>query len=150
MNKKQKIIYDIFFIAVGILIVRCLDGGISPLSIQISLYLTAGISIYIWRNFANWNSLTRKRVGIVFLIIIIVLGGLTFYVNNYMPKGEMIPTGYDDDRGREIYVEDYRELNIPDWAKVIKGNFSSIMLIIFTMAFISAVLYKYKDKQESD
>ena len=150
MNKKQKIIYDIFFIAVAILIVRWLDGGISPLSIQISLYLTAGISIYIWRNFANWNSLTRKRVGIVLSIILIALAGLTAYVNNYMPKGEMIPTGYDDDRGREIYVEDYRELNIPDWAKVVKGNFSSIMLIIFTMAFISAVLYKYKDKQESD
>lgn len=147
MNKNQKIIYDIFFITVGFLIVRWLDGGISPWSIQISLYLTAGISIYIWRNFTNWTSLTRKQVGIVFLIIIIVLGGLIIYVNRYMPKGEMIPTGHDDDRGREIYVEDYRELNIPDWAKVIKGNFSSIMLIIFTMVLISAVLFEDKKRQ---
>ena len=148
MNKKRKIIYDIFFISIGILIVRWLDGGISPLSIQISLYLTAVASIYIWRNFTNWNRITRKRVTIILLVIIIVLGGLTFYVNNYMPKGEMIHTGYDDDRGKEIYAEDYRVLNIPNWAKVIKGNFSTIMLIIFYLALMSTVLYEHKEKQE--
>ncbi|MBE3128411.1 MAG: hypothetical protein IMZ60_01900 [Actinobacteria bacterium] len=83
-------------------------------------------------------------MSIICLIIIIVLAGLTAYVNNYMPKGEMIYTGYDDDEGREIYFEDYRELNIPDWAKVIKGNFSAIGLILFALALTGAVLYDYK------
>lgn len=151
MNKNQKIIYDIFFITVGILIVRWLDGGVNPLSIQILLYFTVGAGIYIWRNFTNWTSLTRKRVGIVFLIILIVLGGLTIYVRNYMPHGEMIYTGYDNDEGREIYFEDYRELNIPDWAKVIKGNIDDVSFILFAMAFISFSLFAYnRDKQESD
>lgn len=161
MNKNQKIVYDIFFIAVGIFIVWWLGGGINPWNTQlplyirgmeIPLYLTVGIGIYVWRNFKNWSNLSRKRVGIVFLIIMIVLGGLTAYVNNYMPHGEMIPTGVSryDEAGPE-YFEDVRELNIPDWAKVIRGNFSAIGLILFAMALMSFGLFDYnKDKQESD
>jgi len=160
MNKKQKLVYDIFFITVGIFIVWWLGGGINPWSTRLPLYIrgmeipsyiTVGIGIYIWRNFNNWSSLTRKRVGFVFLIILIMILGLTIYVNWYMPHGEMIPTGYDDDRGREIYVEDIRELNIPEWAKVIKYKESAVILIIFAIGIISLGLFEYdKDKQESD
>jgi hypothetical protein len=160
MNKKQKLVYDIFFIILGIFIVWRLCGGKNPWNTQrplyirgmeIPLYITAGVGVYVWRNFRNWTSLTRKRVAIVSLIIMIVLGGLTAYVNNCMPHGEMIYTGDKDDEGRAIYFEDYRELNIPDWAKVIRGNFSAIEFILFAMALMSFGLFDYnKDKQESD
>jgi len=159
MNKKQKLVYDIFFITLGIFIVWWLGGGKNPWNtqlplyirgIEIPLYITVSIGIYIFRNFENWSALTRKRVGFVFLIIFIILGGLTFYVNHYMPKGEMIDTGYDDE-GNIRWVEDVRELNIPDWAKVIKYQESAVTFIIFAMAFISFGLFGYnKDKQEPD
>ena len=156
MNKKQKLVYDIFFITLGIFIVWWLGGGINPWNTQLPLYIrgmeipsyiTAVIGIYIWRNFKNWSSLTRNRVAIVFLIILIMILGLTIYVNWYMPHGEMIPAGYDDDRGREVYFEDYRELNIPDWAKVIKGNKSTVILIIFAIGLISFGLFDYNKEE---
>jgi hypothetical protein len=58
-----------------------------------------------------------KRLRLIVWIILIVLGVLTAYVNNYMPRGEYYPTVYENDEGREIYFEDLRELNIPNWAK---------------------------------
>jgi len=135
---------------IGIFIVWCLCGRTNPWNtqrplhirgIEIPLYLTAVVGIYIWRNFRNWTSLTRKRVAIVSLIILIMIIGLVLYVNYYMPHGEMIDTGYQDDRGIEVYFEDYRDLNIPDWAKVIKGNKSGVILIIFAMGLISCGLF---------
>ena len=53
---------------------------------------------------------------------------MIFYVNHYLPHGPSYPTGdivcQNDDRGpcREEYKEDLRGLNIPNWAKFLRGS----------------------------
>ena len=67
------------------------------------------LSIFIWTGF-------------------ILVTGMIFYVNHYLPHGPSYPTGdivcQNDDRGpcREEYKEDLRGLNIPNWAKFLRGS----------------------------
>ena len=81
--------------------------------------LRLGISITIWSTF-------------------VIVFGLGYYVNHYMPHGPMIDTGdivcQNDDRGPcgEKYIEDTRGLDIPNWAKVLR---ESGVMLLFGLAF---------------
>jgi len=154
MSKNKKLLYNIFFTMLGIFIAWWFTGSINPWKTQLPLYawgmgipfcITVGIGVYIFRNFENWSSLTRRRVGFVFLIIAIILVGLMFYVNWYMPKGEMLDMGYDDE-GNIRWVEDVRGLNVPDWAKAIKYSEATTSLLIVAMSIICATLLGNKNK----
>ena len=91
------------------------------------------------------SSLVVKRLRRIFWIIVIMIAVLTFYVNWYMPHGEYYPTGYSryDEVGPE-YLEDMRELNIPNWAKFLRVNG---FRLFFMLAIIGVVL-ESKSRQE--
>jgi hypothetical protein len=69
-----------------------------------------------------------RWIGIALWVLVLLYGGLIFYVNHYMPHGPMRDTGdvvcENDDQGpcREWYLEDMRGLHIPEWAKFLKGD----------------------------
>ena len=103
---------------------------------NIFLFFVLVIGIYIWENIQKWSELTKKYIRLIVWIIVITLIGLTFYVNWYMPHGPMIDTGYEIEppewsRGGPVekYVEDMRELNIPNWAKFLRKNTTGIFII---------------------
>ena len=68
----------------------------------------------------------RKTLSVIIWVSFFVVLVLSYYVNYYLPHGPSYPTGeiicQNDDRGpcREQYVEDMRNLNIPDWAKIFR------------------------------
>jgi hypothetical protein len=72
------------------------------------------------------------------------LGGGIYYVNHYLPHGPMYDTGdvacQNDDRGPcgEQYEEDFHRLNIPDWAKFLKGSEAELLLMGLFVAGILA------------
>lgn len=68
---------------------------------------------------------------------VIILIGLTIYVNYGMPHGPSYPTGdivckYDRGPCREEYLEDLRNIDIPNWAKFIRR---SGLLVMFALVF---------------
>lgn len=92
----------------------------------------------------------RKNIAIglwVFAGIIIIT---VLYVNNFMPRGEIIDlTEYeceDSERYSNCYQEDMRNLQIPEWAKFLRSNWLIIEVALAGMAF--AVYYK-EDAEEN-
>ncbi|MFA5778442.1 MAG: hypothetical protein WC870_03090 [Candidatus Paceibacterota bacterium] len=79
---------------------------------------------------------TYNTLGIIVWWIFAITIGLTYYVNYHMPHGPMINTGYDcveynDGRSSacgDQYVEDTRNLNIPDWAKFLREYFLLVLI----------------------
>ncbi|MCX6806693.1 MAG: hypothetical protein NT135_01040 [Candidatus Berkelbacteria bacterium] len=74
----------------------------------------------------------NKKYWLILAVIIwatfILVSGLAYYVNHYLPHGSSYPTGEvvcrNDDRGPcgEEYKEDLRGLNIPNWAKFFRND----------------------------
>lgn len=154
MNKKQRLVWAILNPIIIIFIVFWIftPRNRSPFTSENLLVLIAVlIGIYIWRNIKNWSDLTKKYFRSIFWIAVIILAGLTFYVNRYMPKGEMIDTGYEVEAPDwssggpiEKFVEDVRELNIPNWAKFLKLRGADL---VFILVVIGALL---EDKVKSE
>jgi len=61
-------------------------------------------------------------------VAFIIVTGLIYYTNRYMPHGETKSTGdyvcLNDDRGpcKEEYKENLRNVDIPNWAKFFKQS----------------------------
>lgn len=80
----------------------------------------------------NYNIL-----GIIVWWIFAILIGLTIYVR-FLPHGPMLNMGedcFETNDGRtttcgDRYVEDTRRLNIPEWAKFIRGDSRFILFLI--------------------
>lgn len=76
-----------------------------------------------------------RTFSYTFGVIGAILLALTYYVNHYLPRGTMLPTGdivcMNDGRGPcgESRVEELSELDIPEWAKFLRSN------LIWTMLF---------------
>ena len=74
----------------------------------------------------NISQRTAQILANVAWVIFFVLLGLTFYVNHHMPHGPLFSTGdYDcqnDGRGPcgESFIEETRNLDIPEWAKFLR------------------------------
>jgi hypothetical protein len=87
----------------------------------------------------------RKIILIVIWSSFIIIFCLGFYVNHYLPHGPRYPTGdyeclYGDRGGNcgEVYAEDMRKLNIPDWAKFLRGSEGLALLLGLLVAGIFA------------
>jgi len=90
----------------------------------------------------------NKKFHLILKIItwtaLLVVGFLIFYVNHYLPKGPMFPTGdvvcQNDGRGpcAESYIEEVRGLDIPEWAKFFKK--SEGMLLFYALIFVAIVV----------
>lgn len=96
--------------------------------------------------------MTKKLLhfcAVTIWILFFATFGLTYYVNNYLPHGPSYPTGeivcQNDDRGPcgEVYKEDMRNLNIPDWAKFLREYFLVPVIGLGILGFY--VNNKYKD-----
>jgi hypothetical protein len=98
------------------------------------------------------NEKVRFSLAIVIWIAVIVVGGLTYYVNHYLPHGEEYSTGEyvcpNDTSGpcREQYKEDLRGLDIPEWAKFLRK--SDGQLVFFGLLFAGLTLSSWKKGQE--
>ncbi len=83
------------------------------------------------------NKKTYNTLGIIVWCMLVICIGLFFYVKT-LPHGPMINMGeecneYNDGRSMgcaDRYVEDTRNLNIPGWAKFIRGDSNFIFLLI--------------------
>ncbi len=96
---------------------------------------------------------TRKNIAMSLLVFIGIFFVLVLYVNNFMPRGEMIDLteyGCEPNRNREEYEDCYREdmrnLQIPEWAKILRSNWLVIEFALIGMAFAS--YYKEEDKEK--
>jgi hypothetical protein len=75
-----------------------------------------------------------RLLGLAAWALFFVTGGLTYYVNHYMPHGPSYPTGEivceNDDRGPcgEEYKEDMRRVPIPEWAKFLREYFILVLM----------------------
>ena len=94
----------------------------------------------------------NKWMGRLLASLAVIIFGLTTYVNWYMPHGPMIDTGdvvcRNDDRGpcSEAYIEDTRNLDIPEWAKFLRTSENE--LLIFGLAF-AAVYVSHRTSRDS-
>jgi len=97
-------------------------------------------------------------VKIIFILIItfwvafIIVSGLLYYANHYLPHGPSYLTGeiicQNDDRGScgEAYKEDLRGLNILNWAKFFKQSGGKLLWI--GLLFVGVVISSAKGKFE--
>lgn len=96
----------------------------------------------------------RKIFAVAIWTSLIVLVGLTVYVNYYMPHGPSYPTGdvvcQNDDRGpcREEYKEDLRNVDIPNWAKFLRRSEGELLL--FGLLFAGIVISAAKGKNQEE
>lgn len=92
----------------------------------------------------------RKILAITIWTAFTIFFGLTVYTNYYLPHGPSYPTGEiicrNDDRGPcgEKYIEDTRNLNIPEWAKFLRESKGELLLfgLLFAVVVISGVKNK--------
>lgn len=112
-----------------------------------SFFIIALIYIYIIKLLLSdyFGEKTKKYIAIVIWTVAIFVFVSGYYVNHYLPKGEMYPTGeivcQNDDRGpcREEYKEDLRGLDNPSWAIFLKKNGVSILIaLVFAGSMTSA------------
>ena len=92
-----------------------------------------------------------KKIKILAWCLVSIGVVLTIYVQYWIPHGPMINTGYDcvetnDGRTTECgdqYVEDTRNLRIPDWAKFLRTSES--FLLIFALVSVGVIASKKED-----
>jgi len=96
----------------------------------------------------------RKIFATAIWTSLIVLVGLTVYVNYGMPHGPSYPTGdivcQNDDRGPcgEEYKEDLRNVDIPNWAKFLRRSEGELLL--FGLLFAGIVISGTKNKNQEE
>ena len=84
-------------------------------------------------------------------ITLVIILGLTFYVNHWLPHGPLYPTGeyvcQNDDRGPcgEQYREDLRGLHIPSWAKFIRSDWE---ILSFALIIVGIVVTAKNQKDQ--
>lgn len=99
----------------------------------------------------SWSSRFRKNMSITIWSLVLLVSGLTVYVNYALPHGKSYPTGdyvcQNDDRGpcKEKYIEDLRDVPIAGWAKYWRREWEGYwMLLLFIGIIVST------GKQETD
>lgn len=85
-------------------------------------------------------------------LIFVVIMGLTIYVNYSLPHGSSYATGeivcQNDGRGPcgEQYKEDMRGLDIPEWAKFLRGHVTLFLIGLPLLAWY----FQAKSDKETD
>lgn len=97
-----------------------------------------------------------KSISILFGILLLAGIGLTIYVNYSLPHGPSYSTGdvicENEERGpcHEVYKEDLRAVDIPEWAKFIRTD-SRWYLLGFLMLFAEIIaITKLQERTEKD
>ena len=94
--------------------------------------------------------------GLIIWIAVVILFGVGFYVNWYLPHGPSYPTGntvcQNEGMGPcgEEYKEDTRGLNIPNWAKFFRTSESELLLIVLIIAGMIASAQSKKDNKNEN
>ena len=89
------------------------------------------------------DRLWRFAAGAIWVTAIGVGGGI-YDVNHHLPRGPMYATGdvvcLNDDRGpcADEYRENFQHLDIPVWAKFLKGKRAELLLMAMVFAGIMA------------
>lgn len=91
----------------------------------------------------------------LFLVVLVWVAfvcdiSLFYYVNHYFPHGSFYPTGeYIEEgvgKGKEIYEEDLRGLNMPDWAMFFK-KYGEILFIVLGVGGVIISSQKPRNKE---
>ena len=112
------------------------------------IILAYGIVIYLLQRVPMSEKAIEYLLLAIFVISIILMG-LTFYVNYYLPHGPSYPTGdyvcQFDGRGQctEEYKEDLSQINISYWAKLTREYWLGVL---FGLIFIGVVIDSKKDR----
>ena len=145
MKEKIKKFTSIIILAIGAISVDVwMKEFFYPLLLLYWLFIKLLLS-----DFLKWK--IKKAVSVSIWATTIVIAGLTFYVNWYLPHGPSYPTGeyicMNDERGPcgPEYVEDMRNLNIPDWAKFIR-HWGTGLIIASVFAGISSSIKRENEK----
>lgn len=90
----------------------------------------------------------KRIVTALIFFIVIALYSVGYYVNHYMPKGQMYPTGdiacmYDGRVCKPEYKEDLSGLDIPKWANFFKHN---EVIVIMVGLLVLAVFVNQDEK----
>lgn len=89
----------------------------------------------------------KKVISISIWVAFISCGLQTFYANHYFPHGPMYDTGdvvcSNDDRGpcAEEYIEDIRNLKVPDWVKFSR----TYGIVFFTLLLLAGIASENKE-----
>ena len=98
----------------------------------------------------NLSKALSKLVWLAFFLSVFFV----YYSNHYFPKGSRVYTGdivcQYDDRGpcRERYIEDTRNLDIPEWGKFFKSSKGE--LTVFGLLFAGIVVINKKKINDYD
>jgi hypothetical protein len=88
------------------------------------------------------NKKLRRVLAVMVFVSLLVVFGLTYYVNHYLPHGQMYETGdiacqYEDRLCNLEYKENLANLNIPEWAKFFKNNTWFVLVFILGLMEIA-------------
>ncbi len=94
----------------------------------------------------------KKQVALKIIVwtVFLFYFGLGYYVNHYLPHGPSFSTGdvvcQNDGRGPcgESYIEEVRDLKIPEWAKFIKRSEGTLLL--YGLLLLAIVVSVNNDK----
>ena len=114
-----------------------------------TIFLLYGLIIKFFLS-ESMNERLRKVLAIATWTAFLITTFLFYYSNHNFPRGPMIDTGdvvcQNDDRGPcgEKFIEDTRNLNIPEWAKFFKRSEGSLLWM--GLLFAGIVISKKKDQ----
>lgn len=113
-----------------------------------TIFLLYGLIIKFFLS-ESMNEKLKKVLVIVVWTAFLIVSFLFYYSNHNFPRGPMINTGdvvcQNDDRGPcgEKFIEDTRNLNIPEWAKFFKRSEGALLWM--GLLFAGIVISKRKD-----
>jgi len=116
-----------------------------------------GVAIILILSCFNFKGRMDKKLWLTLAITVwgafVIVLGLIYYVNHYLPRGQFYNTGFEaeDASGhmQEVYKEDLRGLNIPHWAKFFKSSESSLLWIGLLIAGLVISGNKHKTKHKN-
>lgn len=115
----------------------------------LTIFLLYGLIIKFFLS-ESMNKRPRKVLAVATWTAFLITTFLLYYSNHNFPRGPMIDTGdvvcQNDDRGPcgEKFIEDTRNLNIPEWTKFFKRSEGTLLWM--GLLFAGIVISKKKDQ----
>lgn len=123
--------------------------------LSLIVLLAYGLGIYLLIVLPIHKKL-RATLAVIIWVAFIMVSGLFYYSNHYFPRGPLYDTGdvvcqYDDISGpcREKYIEDTRELNIPEWGRFFKSSSGEFLWLVLLFAGIAISTKKEASSEET-
>jgi|GEM_PF-6557750 len=137
------IVLSIVLISFDILLKQLFYTGFLLYGLLIRFFLSDSMN-------EKFRKVLKKAIWTSVLVILFLL----YYSNHNFPRGPRIYTGdiicRNDDRGpcTETFIEDTRNLDIPEWVKFFKGSKGELLL--FGLLFAGIAVGKEKGKDSND